>query len=347
LSITPNDREIGTLLVTGGCGFIGSNFIRHILEQLDQVRVINLDSLTYAGRRRNLVDIENSHAGQRYFFIEGDICDESLVNSLVDGTHFPKDSVGLDLTPNVIVNFAAETHVDRSIDDSSPFIRTNVLGTQTLLEAARQVWTGKAEVSENGSFLFLQISTDEVYGSLGDEGRFIEGSPIAPNSPYSASKAGADLLASAYYTTYGLPVTITRSSNNYGPYQFTEKFIPSMITKAIANQPLPVYGDGQNVRDWLHVEDNCAAIEHVVRKGKEGQVYNIGGDTERRNLEVAEMILQKLNKPSSLISFVDDRLGHDWRYAVDSTLVNGLGWMPSHSFEDGLDQTIEWYQSHE
>jgi dTDP-glucose 4,6-dehydratase len=234
--------------------------------------------------------------------------------------------------------------VDRSIDDSSPFIRTNILGTQTLLEAARLRWTGQWEPQGEEPHLFLQISTDEVYGSLGEDGRFTEESPLAPNSPYAASKAGADLLVSAYRHTYGLPVVITRSSNNYGPFQFTEKFIPSMITKAITDQPLPVYGDGQNVRDWLHVEDNCSAIEHIVRQGSEGRIYNIGGNAERRNLEVAETILQKLNKPRSLISFVRDRLGHDWRYAVDSTLVNNLGWKPSRNFEDGLDQTVEWYK---
>ena len=336
-------REIGTLLVTGGCGFIGSNFIRYILRRWERVRVINLDSLTYAGRIENLADVEDAHAGQRYFFVQGDICDGPLVNSLVNGSYF-MDSP--ELTPSIIVNFAAETHVDRSIDNSAPFIRTNVLGTQTLLEAARMQWADSGEIAERDSFLFLQISTDEVYGSLGEEGRFTEESPLSPNSPYAASKAGADLLAFTYHKTYGLPVAVTRSSNNYGPYQFTEKFIPSMITKAIADQPLPVYGDGRNVRDWLHVDDNSAAIGSVIIHGSVGKVYNIGGDAEKRNLEVAEMILQKLNKPSSLISFVTDRLGHDWRYAVDSTRVAGLGWKPNHNFEEGLDQTVKWYMEH-
>ena len=333
-------REISTLLVTGGCGFIGSNFIRHILRQRHQARVINLDNLTYAGRITNLADIEYAHAGQRYFFVQGDICDGPLVNSLIDGSYF-KDSPGL--TPDVIVNFAAESHVDRSIDDAAPFIRTNVLGTQALLEAARAQWVGSSGESDH---LFLQISTDEVYGSLGDEGQFNEDSPLSPNSPYAASKAGADLLAFSYFKTHGLPVTITRSSNNYGPYQFTEKFIPSMITKAIADKPLPVYGDGRNVRDWLHVDDNCAAIELVVSNGTPGKVYNIGGDAEMRNLEVAELILKRLDKPRSLISFVTDRLGHDRRYAVDSTRVASLGWQPHHNFQDGLDQTVKWYLEH-
>jgi len=344
LSQTTRQRQIGTILVTGGCGFIGSNFIRYILGRWNSARVINLDSLTYAGRVSNLSDVEDAHGGLRYFFAHGDICDGSLVDALISGSYFPEASATPNLAPSVIINFAAETHVDRSIDDSSPFIRTNILGTQTLLEAARLRWTGQWEPQGEEPHLFLQISTDEVYGSLGEDGRFTEESPLAPNSPYAASKAGADLLVSAYRHTYGLPVVITRSSNNYGPFQFTEKFIPSMITKAITDQPLPVYGDGQNVRDWLHVEDNCSAIEHIVRQGSEGRIYNIGGNAERRNLEVAETILQKLNKPRSLISFVRDRLGHDWRYAVDSTLVNNLGWKPSRNFEDGLDQTVEWYK---
>ena len=334
-------RKLGTLLVTGGCGFIGSNFIRHILASSDQAKVINVDSLTYAGRKSNLADVEDIDGGERYFFVEGDICDGPLIESLVGGTHFSKET-GAGLTPNIIINFAAETHVDRSIDDSSPFIRTNVLGTQNLLEAARTNWSGK----DQDSFLFLQISTDEVYGSLGDDGYFTEESPLAPNSPYAASKAGADLLTFSYHTTHGLPVAVTRSSNNYGPYQFTEKFIPSMITKAMADEPLPVYGDGQNVRDWLHVEDNCAAIESVVCNGSAGKVYNIGGDAERRNLDVAETILKIMNKPNSLISFVTDRLGHDWRYAVDSSRMANLGWKPAHNFAEGLEQTVKWYMEH-
>jgi dTDP-glucose 4,6-dehydratase len=245
-----------------------------------------------------------------------------------------------------VINFAAETHVDRSIDDASPFIRTNVLGTQTLLEAARKQWTGVKVAGQNGTRLFLQISTDEVYGSLGEEGCFDEDCPLAPNSPYAASKAGADLLARSYHNTFGLPVIITRSSNNYGPFQFTEKFIPNMITKALAGLNLPIYGDGRNVRDWIHVEDNCQAIEWVVRKGIEGEVYNIGGGAELRNLEVAQRILQMLDKPQSLISFVEDRLGHDWRYSVDSTRVRELGWKPKHTFEEGLEDTVQWYVDH-
>lgn len=339
MNIKEQQRQINTLMVTGGCGFIGSNFIRYILKKRHQTKVINLDSLTYAGRISNLADIEHAHAGQRYFFVKGDICDGTLVNSLIEGSYF-EDAP--ELIPNVIINFAAESHVDRSIDDATPFIRTNVVGTQSLLEAARAHWTGGSE----DDHLFLQISTDEVYGSLGDEGQFNEDSPLSPNSPYAASKAGADLLAFSYFKTYGLPVTITRSSNNYGPYQFTEKFIPSMITKAIADKPLTVYGDGRNVRDWLHVDDNCSAIDFVVSSGSPGKVYNIGGHAEMRNLEVAELVLNKLNKPKSLISFVTDRLGHDWRYAIDSTRVAGLGWKPCHNFQDGLEQTVQWYLEH-
>jgi dTDP-glucose 4,6-dehydratase len=346
LSSVRRDREIGTVLVTGGCGFIGSNFIRHIMSRWDQAQVVNLDCLTYAGRTSNLNDIEDSHGGQRYFFVQGDICDATLVDSLIDGSYFGQDSKDSPLAPNIVINFAAETHVDRSIDDASPFIRTNVLGTQTLLEAARKQWTGVKVAGQNGTRLFLQISTDEVYGSLGEEGCFDEDCPLAPNSPYAASKAGADLLARSYHNTFGLPVIITRSSNNYGPFQFTEKFIPNMITKALAGLNLPIYGDGRNVRDWIHVEDNCQAIEWVVRKGIEGEVYNIGGGAELRNLEVAQRILQMLDKPQSLISFVEDRLGHDWRYSVDSTRVRELGWKPKHTFEEGLEDTVQWYVDH-
>jgi len=351
LNLAMLDRELDTILVTGGCGFIGSNFIRHIIAAREHTRVINLDCLTYAGLTSNLDDVENAHGAQRYFFVQGDICDGTLVKSLFDGSYFD-ERVGQEvmggskLAPHIIVNFAAETHVDRSIDDSFPFIRTNVLGTQTLLEAARQQWSADDSTGSGTSRVFLQISTDEVYGSLGDEGCFDELSPLAPNSPYAASKAAADLLARSYHNTFGLPVIITRSSNNYGPFQFTEKFIPAMITKAIADLNLPIYGDGRNVRDWLHVEDNCEAIEQVIRKGEEGEVYNIGAGAELRNLEVAQLILRMLDKPPSLISFVEDRLGHDWRYSVDSTKVRDLGWQPKREFEKGLEQTVQWYVEH-
>lgn len=343
MSSARRDREIGIVLVTGGCGFIGSNFIRHVMSRWDHARVINLDCLTYAGHTGNLKDVEDSHGGQRYFFVHGDICDAGLVDSLIDGSYLGQGSNNELLVPDIVINFAAETHVDRSIDDASPFIRTNVMGTQTLLEAARRQWTGSNDAGPDGTRLFLQISTDEVYGSLGEDGCFDESCPLAPNSPYAASKAGADLLTQSYHSTFGLPVIITRSSNNYGPFQFTEKFIPNMITKAIAGLNLPVYGDGRNVRDWIHVEDNCQAIEWVVRKGVEGEVYNIGGGAEFRNLEVAQRILRMLNKPQSLISFVEDRLGHDWRYSVDTTRVRDLGWKPEHSFEEGLEHTVKWY----
>jgi dTDP-glucose 4,6-dehydratase len=233
--------------------------------------------------------------------------------------------------------------VDRSINDSWPFVRSNILGTHTLLEAARVQWIAKGHDGAKASRLFLQVSTDEVYGALAKEGRFTEDSPLMPGNPYAASKASADLLALSYNHTFELPVIVTRSSNNYGPFQFTEKLIPLMITKALAGNQLPVYGDGRNVRDWLHVEDNCEAIECVIHKGAAGQIYNIGGAAEIQNIEVVELILELLHKPKSLVSFVEDRLGHDWRYAIDGTRVCGLGWKPRHDFEEGLKQTVEWY----
>jgi dTDP-glucose 4,6-dehydratase len=321
------------LLVTGGAGFIGSNFIRYILRARPGVSVINLDKLTYAGNLENLAGLE-SHP--RYSFIRGDICNRHLVSDIMSG--------GVD----AVINFAAESHVDRSIMDASPFVETNVRGTQVLLDAAAEYWRerfeGRAAAGAERPVIFIQVSTDEVYGSLGPEGRFTEESPLKPSSPYSASKAAADLLALAYHRTHGLPVIVTRCSNNYGPYQFPEKLIPLMITNALEGRPLPVYGDGLNVRDWLHVEDHCRALELVLFRGRPGEIYNIGGHGERPNIEVVQMILRLLNKPESLIRFVKDRPGHDRRYAIDpSKITRELGWRPRYTFEEGLAETVEWY----
>ena len=306
------------LLVTGGAGFIGSNFIRYMLSKYDY-QLINLDKLTYAGNLENLDDVKNN---PRYTFIHGDIADEKCVQEI-----FTQDI-------DVVVNFAAESHVDRSIEDSGVFIRTNVEGTRVLLEAARRY----------GVERFVQISTDEVYGSLETEGYFTEESPLDPGSPYSASKTAADLLAMAYFKTYNLPVIITRCSNNYGPYQFPEKLIPLMITNAIEDKPLPVYGDGLNVRDWLHVRDHCVALDLVMRQGKPGQVYNIGGRNEWKNINIVRRILKELGKPESLITLVKDRPGHDLRYAIDATkLKKELNWLPTYTFEKGLQETVNWY----
>jgi dTDP-glucose 4,6-dehydratase len=312
------------ILVTGGCGFIGSNFILHMLESYPDVSIVNLDLLTYAGNLENLQDVEPY--GSRHTFVRGDIADRELVDSLVSEK------------PAGLINFAAESHVDRSIMDSGAFIRTNVLGTQVLLEACR---SHKIE-------RFVQISTDEVYGSLGPEGVFTENHNLAPNSPYAASKASADLLVRSFHKTYGLDVVITRCSNNYGPYQFPEKLIPLMISNASQDKELPVYGDGSNVRDWIHVTDHCRAIDLILRKGSSGRVYNIGSQAEFPNVEIVRYILKTLDKPQSLIRFVRDRPGHDQRYAMDaSRLTEELGWTPSISFERGMDQTIAWYLEHE
>jgi len=311
------------LLITGGAGFIGSNFVRYILQKHPDWQVVNLDRLTYAGNLENLKDIRSD---SRYRFILGDIADREPMDKLF-GQGF-----------DVVVNFAAESHVDRSILDASPFIRTNVQGPQVLLEGARQ----------HRVKLFLQVSTDEVYGSLGAEGKFNEESPLLPSSPYSASKAAADLLCRAYQRTYGLPVIITRCSNNYGPYQFPEKLIPLTITNALEGKPIPVYGDGLNVRDWIHVEDHCRALDLVIQRGKQGEIYNIGADNERTNLEMVRRILDIVEKPPSLITFVSDRPGHDRRYALDTTKIRReLGWEPKHSFEEALKRTVEWYIKNE
>lgn len=323
-----------SILVTGGAGFIGSNFIHYLLNSGRDFQIVNLDALTYAG---NLENLENCAGDSRYHFIHGDVRDRTVLDRLF--TEFEIDTV---------VHFAAESHVDRSIADPQVFLTTNVLGTQALLDAAKAFW--KLEPDNNYSrdyrngVRFLQVSTDEVYGALGTEGMFKEVTPLAPNSPYSASKASADLLALAYYKTYGLPVNITRCSNNYGPYQFPEKLIPLMICRAASDQPLPVYGDGLQIRDWLHVSDHCAAIEAVLEHGRAGEVYNVGGHSERTNLELVRLILQEMGKPESLISYVEDRPGHDRRYAIDHTKITSeLGWKPACPFETGIKETIHWY----
>ncbi len=311
------------ILVTGGAGFIGSNFVRYMLGAHPGYRIVNLDLLTYAGNLENLAGIESR---ENYRFVRGDIRNEALLEELF--------AAGLD----AVVNFAAESHVDRSIEDPAHFLKTNVLGTQALLEAARR----------HGAPRFLQVSTDEVYGSLGAEGRFSETSDLAPNSPYSASKAAADLLVRAYGKTYGLPVLVTRCSNNYGPYQFPEKLIPLFITNALEDTPLPVYGDGLYVRDWIYVEDHCIALDRVLHDAEPGQIYNVGVDEERTNLEITDIILQALGKAPSLIRHVKDRPGHDRRYAIDSSKIRDrLGWRPQISFVDGMRRTIRWYIDNE
>jgi dTDP-glucose 4,6-dehydratase len=311
------------LLVTGGCGFIGTNFIRLMLDKHPDWSIINLDKLTYAGNRLNLLNLEENE--DRYTFVQGDICNRDLIMDL-----FANNRV------DAVVNFAAESHVDRSISDPSPFVTTNVQGAQNLLECARQRNIGR----------FVHISTDEVYGTLGDEGQFVETTPLAPNSPYSASKAGADMMARAYFETYGFPVLITRCSNNYGPYQFPEKLIPLMFLNAKANKPLPVYGNGLNVRDWIYVDDHCLGVELTLLKGREGQAYNFGGNAEETNINVIKTLLSLLDKPESLITYVTDRPGHDQRYAMDYTLAaNELGFAPTVDFETGLKKTLNWYET--
>ncbi|MCX7825941.1 MAG: dTDP-glucose 4,6-dehydratase [Verrucomicrobiae bacterium] len=313
------------VVVTGGCGFIGSNFVRLALETRPAWRVINYDLLTYAGNPENLADVAGA-AGDRYRFVRGDVADKEAVQKLFEAEQ-----------PDAIVNFAAESHVDRSIKDPVRFVRTNTVGTQVLLTLAREL----------GVKRFLQVSTDEVYGSLGPTGKFTEQTPLAPNSPYAASKAAADLLCRAARHTFGQDVVVTRCSNNYGPYQFPEKLIPLMLSNAMSDQPLPVYGDGQHVRDWLHVRDHCEAVALVLERGVAGEVYNIGGNNEWKNLDLVRLLLKLLGKPESLIRFVPDRPGHDRRYAIDcGKIERELGWRPRHTFEAGLSETIAWYQTH-
>ncbi len=311
-----------SVLVTGGCGFIGTNFIRYLLETDPEVTIVNLDLLTYAGNLANLADLADN---PRYRFVQADIADREAVRRLVGG--------GI----RALFNFAAESHVDRSIHDSAPFVRTNMVGTQVLLDAAREFAVPR----------YIQVSTDEVYGSLGATGSFTEETPIAPNSPYAASKAAANLLVRSYVHTFDLPATITRCSNNYGPYQFPEKLIPLFITNLLRDESVPVYGDGLNVRDWIHVRDHCAAIARVWRAGRVGEVYNIGGRCERTNLELTHALLEAVDKPRTLIRYVKDRPGHDRRYAIDcGKIERELGWRPSIPFDQGLKETVRWYKTH-
>ena len=308
------------LFVTGGAGFIGSNFVRYMVKKYPNNHIVNYDLLTYAGNLENLRDIENA---PNYTFVKGNIRNRELVDFIIKEHKI-----------DVIVNFAAESHVDRSIIEPDVFIKTNMLGTQVLLDVAR----------ENKITKYVQISTDEVYGSLGETGYFTEETPISPNSPYSASKAAGDLLVKAYHETYGLNVNITRCSNNYGPYHFPEKLIPLMVTNAIEGKELPIYGDGKNIRDWLHVEDHCSAIDLVIHKGAPGEVYNIGGHNERTNNEIVHLIVEKLGVSKDLIKYVEDRLGHDRRYAIDPTkIMTQLGWKPKYTFDTGIVETIQWY----
>jgi dTDP-glucose 4,6-dehydratase len=308
------------ILITGGAGFIGSNFIHYVLKKRPHDKIVNVDMLTYAGNLENLEDVR-SHPN--YVFEKADICDRDAIERILEKHN-----------AEAIVNFAAESHVDRSILGAADFVRTNVSGTQVLLEIANQRKMKR----------FLQVSTDEVYGSLGDTGLFTEETPLHPNSPYSASKAGADMLALAYHHTFSLPVVITRCSNNYGPYQFPEKLIPLLIANALNDKPLPVYGDGKNVRDWLHVEDHCAAIDSVFHDGKIGEIYNVGGSNEWMNIDIVKLVLKLVNKPESLITFVQDRLGHDRRYAIDSSKIRReLNWKPGYTFERGIQETVQWY----
>ena len=313
-----------TYLVTGGAGFIGSNFIHYMLNKYgEEIRIINVDKLTYAGNLENLRDVEKL---SNYSFVKADICDREAVDRLFEEEH-----------PDIVVNFAAESHVDRSIEDPGIFLQTNIIGTATLMDACNKY----------GITRYHQVSTDEVYGDLPLDRPdlfFTEETPIHTSSPYSSSKAGADLLVLAYYRTYGLPVTISRCSNNYGPYHFPEKLIPLMIANCLNDKPLPVYGEGLNVRDWLYVEDHCKAIDLIIHKGRVGEVYNVGGHNEMRNIDIVKLICRTLGKPESLITYVTDRKGHDMRYAIDPSKIHAeLGWLPETKFEDGIQKTIQWY----
>lgn len=327
-----------TLLVTGGAGFIGSNFIIYMLNKYPDYKIINLDKLTYAGNLANLSDIENN---RNYEFVQGDICDRGLAADI-----FMEKDI------DFVVNFAAESHVDRSILDPEVFIKTNILGTTNLLNIAKRSWQNGEYFTEGKKF--LQVSTDEVYGSLGETGYFTETTPLDPHSPYSSSKTGADLVVKAYWDTYKMPVNITRCSNNYGPYQFPEKLIPLIINNALHKKTLPVYGDGLNIRDWLYVEDHCAAIDMVLHNGRPGEVYNIGGHNERTNIQIVKTIIRYLNEnvdssiTEGLIKFVEDRKGHDRRYGIDPEKISQeLGWYPKTAFEEGIKMTIAWYLQNE
>ncbi|KGP91396.1 spore coat protein [Pontibacillus chungwhensis BH030062] len=319
------------ILITGGAGFIGTNFIRYLISKYNYT-IVNLDKLTYAGNLDNLKEIKEN---VNYNFIEGDITDRGLLHEI-----FEKYSI------EVVINFAAESHVDRSIEDPSKFLNTNTLGTQALLDTSLKFWGNRKGVNGfgNPNVKFIQISTDEVYGTLGREGFFSENSLIQPSSPYSASKASADLLVSAYNKTYGLPINITRCSNNYGPYQLPEKLIPMIIQQAQTKNKIPIYGDGNQIRDWLHVDDHCQAIDRVLHNGRIGETYNIGGNNEEKNINLVYKILDELRIKEDLVEFVSDRPGHDYRYAIDNTKINReLGWEPSFTFQEGLKHTINWY----
>jgi dTDP-glucose 4,6-dehydratase len=310
------------ILVTGGAGFIGSNFIRRLMSSHPGYKIVNVDTLTYAGNLDNLRGIDTD---LRYTFVKGDICDSNLINTILE-----KHEI------DTIVHFAAESHVDRSIADASVFVRTNVLGTHTLLDAARRHAIRK----------FIHISTDEVYGSI-PEGSFKETDILTPSSPYSSSKAGSDLLALSYFTTYNLPVIVTRCTNNFGPYQYPEKLIPLFVTNLIDGKKVPVYGTGKNIRDWIHVNDHCRAVDFLLHKGKTGEIYNIGGGSEKTNLEITEKILELLRKDESMIEYVTDRPGHDFRYSLNCSKLRSLGWKPGYSFEEGLQDTVTWYMQNE
>ena len=322
-----------TILVTGGAGFIGSNFVKLMLEKHPEYKIINIDALTYAGNLENLKDIDNN---PNYEFNKVDIRDREKIEEIFKNNEITS-----------VVNFAAESHVDRSIEEPEVFLTTNIIGTQVLLDTAKNYW----KVNPNDKYCkeykagvkFLQVSTDEVYGALGETGLFVETMPLMPNSPYSASKASADMIVRAYSETFGMPVNITRCSNNYGPYQFPEKLIPLMINNCLKKKDLPVYGDGMQVRDWLHVSDHCSAIDTVLHKGRDGEVYNIGGNNEKANIDIVKLIINTIGKSENLIKYVKDRPGHDRRYAIDNTkITTELGWEPAYTFEQGMKETIQW-----
>jgi dTDP-glucose 4,6-dehydratase len=323
-----------TILVTGGAGFIGSNFVKMMMKKYPDYNIINLDALTYAGNLENLSDVDTA---SNYTFVKADIRDREEIEEIFKNN---------DITS--VVNFAAESHVDRSIEEPEVFLTTNIIGTQVLLDTAKKYWkvnpSDKYCKEYKPGVKFLQVSTDEVYGALGETGMFVETTPLLPNSPYSASKASADMIVRAYNETFCLPVNITRCSNNYGPYQFPEKLIPLMINNCLNEKDLPVYGDGMQVRDWLHVSDHCSAIDTVLHEGRDGEVYNIGGNNEKANIEIVKLIISTLGKTEDLIKYVKDRPGHDRRYAIDNTkITTELGWQPAYTFEQGMKETIQWY----
>ncbi|SMP52576.1 dTDP-glucose 4,6-dehydratase [Anoxynatronum buryatiense] len=326
--------DMKTILVTGGAGFIGSNFVRMMVKKYPKYTIINIDALTYAGNIENLSGVD---ASTNYLFVKADIRDRNVVEQL-----FKTKNI------DMVVNFAAESHVDRSIEEPEVFLNTNIIGAQVLLDVAKKYWkinlADKYCKAYRPGVKFLQVSTDEVYGALGTTGKFVETMPLLPNSPYSASKASADLIVRAYHETYGLPVNVTRCSNNYGPYQFPEKLIPLMINNCLRGKDLPVYGDGLQIRDWLHVSDHCQAIDIVLHNGKKGEVYNIGGNNEKSNIEIVKLIIKTLRKSEDLIRHVKDRPGHDRRYAIDnSKITTELGWEPAYTFEQGMEEVIQWY----